>query len=217
MPRRATQGSSPAKKTAEASAHHRSTSRWLFVTERQPKNPKIAPTVIKTFIARLAVLRAAGQHRHSACTREQMGSEGHVVQKRGLSNPTCERPHAGRNPTVAGGKADHGRELIQPQLGSRSTAFRPQKRASGNGRANFRTIFSDSPEGGWWIAFGLFGAVAAGGRLCGLQAALRLNRYGLAPTGEWLVACATPSRCAVRVEPGRCNSPRAHAPFRVAP
>ena len=155
MPRRATQGSSPAKKTAEASAHHRSTSRWLFVTERQPKNPKIAPTVIKTFIARLAVLRAAGQHRHSACTREQMGSEGHVVQKRGLSNRTCERPHAGRNPTVAGGKADHGRELIQPQLGSRSTAFRPQKRASGNGRANFRTIFSDSPKGGRWQGFGL--------------------------------------------------------------
>ena len=50
MPKRATHGSRPAKKTAEASAHHRSPSRWLFVTERQPKNPKIAPTVIRTFM-----------------------------------------------------------------------------------------------------------------------------------------------------------------------
>ena len=33
-----------------------------------------------------------------------------------------------------------------------------------------------SPDNGWWYAVGLLGTVAAGGRCCGLQAALRLPR-----------------------------------------
>ena len=47
------------------------------------------------------------------------------------------------------------------------------------GRANFRTVFSDSPKSERWAAFGLVGARAVGGRFCGLKAALRSRPHCL--------------------------------------
>ena len=49
------------------------------------------------------------------------------------------------------------------------------------GAREFPDSFFDSLNGEWRYAFGWFGTVAAGGRFCGLKAALRspsLHRYG---------------------------------------
>ena len=67
------------------------------------------------------------------------------------------------------------------------------------GRANFRTVLLNSPKGETEDAFAVYDAVAAGGRFCGLKAALlspSLNSYGSGNSFRWL--CRPVSEFATR-------------------
>ena len=79
------------------------------------------------------------------------------------------------------------RQEPKPKNGNqndRSAAFRPQRRASCQGFANLPANFPDSPKSDWGEWFGLFVALVARVRFCGLKAALLsplLLSYGLPP------------------------------------
>ena len=75
--------------------------------------------------------------------------------------------------------------------------------------SEFPDSFFDSLNGEWRYAFGLFGTVAAGGRFCGLKAALRsppLHRYGLVRTLPTRSRQFQTSQC-------EASSPQSFPPF----